>query len=698
MHPRDAPSSSRASVRESRDLHLRVVRHAPPLRVQPPAVAPGAPPAPGSSSDAEWRSYGHDAGGMRYSSLAQIDRSNVTHLARAWSYHTGELDPRPDSATARDAPRAPPLSRRLRSSSTARCTSPRLVAPDRPRRGTERERWVSIRTRRAIGSAYRGRIAASGTGRGAARVARRKRASSTERPTVGSWPLDAHTGRPVTTFGDAGAAEPAHRNDRRRGIVHHAPCSAIWRDLVIIGALVPETASRGPSGDVRAFDVRTGAQSGASIRCRTRARPATTRGSRARGATAPGRTSGRSCRWTSSAVSSSCRSAPPPPTSTAVTQGRQPLRELDRCARRGHGSAALAPTARASRHLGLRPRSAPALVTIRRDNREIPAIVQMTKSGVMFVLDRRTGEPLFPIEERPMPASHVPGEQAWPTQPYPVKPAPLVRHTAITADDITDVTPESRAFCTDLFGRLGWSGGAYLPLDTLLGVWFPGTLGGATWSGASIDPQLGYAFVNVNEVGAVGAMRKKPAARRRPTGNAGRRGGLRAVLGSERSPLPASAVGEADRGESRRRATSRGPSRSASTTACSRAACRRPARRISAARSRRRAASCSSAARTIGASAPSIRAPARSCGSRGSRPVRTPRRSLFAARGRGDNSSSSPREVAGRSIAIRRTSSRRTRSPTAARHDQCAARRGGGRTLRSDRVLRSAPMMRTPTQ
>jgi glucose dehydrogenase len=110
-----------------------------------------------------------------------------------------------------------------------------------------------------------------------------------------------------------------------------------------------------------------------------------------------------------------------------------------------------------------------------------------------------------------MPASHVPGEAAWPTQPYPVKPAPLVRHTAITAADLTDVTPESRAFCADLFARFRWRGGAYFPIDTTPGVWFPGTLGGATWSGASIDPQLGYAFVNVNEVGAIGAMRRKPS-------------------------------------------------------------------------------------------------------------------------------------------------------------------------------------------
>jgi quinoprotein glucose dehydrogenase len=85
----------------------------------------------------------------------------------------------------------------------------------------------------------------------------------------------------------------------------------------------------------------------------------------------------------------------------------------------------------------------------------------------------------------------------------------LSRHTAITAADLTDVTPESRAFCAQLFEQLRHSGGMYAPVDTVLGVWFPGTLGGATWSGVSIDPSSGYVYVNANEVGAVGMIRRR---------------------------------------------------------------------------------------------------------------------------------------------------------------------------------------------
>jgi len=90
-----------------------------------------------------------------------------------------------------------------------------------------------------------------------------------------------------------------------------------------------------------------------------------------------------------------------------------------------------------------------------------------------------------------------------------VKPAPLSRHTAITAADLTDVTPESRAFCSKLFAQFAVSGGAYTPSDTTLVLWYPGTLGGATWSGASIDPTTATAFVNVNEIGAMGRIRRR---------------------------------------------------------------------------------------------------------------------------------------------------------------------------------------------
>src|SRR2546422_10187594 len=95
--------------------------------------------------------------------------------------------------------------------------------------------------------------------------------------------------------------------------------------------------------------------------------------------------------------------------------------------------------------------SPPNLVTLRREGREIPAVVQVTKMGFMFVLDRLTGEPLFPVEERPVPQSKVPGEATWPTQPFPIKPPPLGK-ILVTREEITTVTPESRQYCLENFG------------------------------------------------------------------------------------------------------------------------------------------------------------------------------------------------------------------------------------------------------
>jgi glucose dehydrogenase len=469
---------------------------------------PGETPAP--SSDAEWRNYGHDAGGMRFSSLAQIDRRNVAQLTRAWTYHTGELDPRADSATARDARRPTAFETTpLVVGGTLYFSTPssRLIALDAE---TGTERWVydpfATGDRKRVSGPHRGIAYWEGKSANGAPEARILFGTTDGRLVA----LDARTGRPAPTFGDGGVVNLRAGVTDVAGAYTMTSPPAIWHDLVITGALLPETASRGPSGDIRAFDVRTGAQV-------WRFHTVPHAGEPGNETWEPGSWRDRTGAnvWSIMSVDVE-RGLVFLPLGSAASD----FYGGDRKGANLYANSIVALDAATGARRWHRQlvhhdiwdydlASPPALVTIRRDGREIPAVVQMTKSGVMFVLDRRTGEPLFPIDERPMPASHVPGEAAWPTQPYPTKPAPLVRHTAITADDLTDVTPESRAFCTDLFARFKWSGGAYFPIDTTPGVWFPGTLGGATWSGASVDPRLGYAFVNVNEVGAVGEMRRK---------------------------------------------------------------------------------------------------------------------------------------------------------------------------------------------
>src|SRR5689334_12856666 len=133
--------------------------------------------------------------------------------------------------------------------------------------------------------------------------------------------------------------------------------------------------------------------------------------------------------------------------------------------------------------------------------------------GFVFILDRLTGKPLFLVEERPVPESNVSGEEAWPTQPFPLKPPPLVRQTFSEAD-ISEVTKESHEYCAELAHSLK-TRGMYTPYGLELTLVMPGTLGGGNWSGASFDKASGYLFVNANEFGAVGAMLRKPMARRK---------------------------------------------------------------------------------------------------------------------------------------------------------------------------------------
>lgn len=142
------------------------------------------------------------------------------------------------------------------------------------------------------------------------------------------------------------------------------------------------------------------------------------------------------------------------------------------------------------------PPAPPNLVTITRDGKEIDAVAQITKQGYVFVFDRETGEPLFPIEERPVPASDIPGEEAWPTQPFPTKPAPYARQTLTEAD----ISPyaKNRDELIAILNRTR-SEGPFTPLSENGTIIFPGLDGGAEWGGAGVDPE-GIMYINSNEM------------------------------------------------------------------------------------------------------------------------------------------------------------------------------------------------------
>ena len=454
-----------------------------------------------STAAQEWRYYGGDAGGTRFSPLEQISRENVNRLKRAWTYHTGEVE-RAGNATDRHHV-APFESTPLVIDGTLYFSTPsnRVIALDAetgaeiwkfdPQEGSAKPRqyfqhrgvafWRSEtgNDQRVLYGTFDGRLIA----------------------------LDAKSGKPCTGFGKGGTI------DLRSGLEGDQPgaeysitsAPTIYKDLVITGAAVPEYPSKGPSGMVRAFNVRTGKL---VWTFHTIPRPGETGHQSWGGDSWKDRTGANVWSTMSVDIERGLLFLPIGSASYDFYGGDRKGADL-------FGNSLVALEAATGKlvwyfqmvHHDIWDYDMPAqpvLITVQRDGKQIPAVAQVTKMGWVFILDRVTGRPLFPVEERPVPKSEVPGEASWPTQPFPLKPPPLVRQTFLESE-ISDVTPGAKRFCTELFHSLQHRG-IYTPFGLQMTLTVPGTLGGGNWSGASYDQASGRIFVNVNELGAIGAL------------------------------------------------------------------------------------------------------------------------------------------------------------------------------------------------
>jgi quinoprotein glucose dehydrogenase len=324
--------------------------------------------------------------------------------------------------------------------------------------------------------------------------------------------LDAATGRPRRSFGTNGAIDLRPGVDAHPGdayAVTSAP--AIYGDLVITGALVPEGVPRGPAGDIRAFDVRTGTE---VWRFHTVPRPGEF-GHETWPADGWQRRTGANV-WSSMTVDHQRGLVFLP-----IGSASYDFYGGDRKGRNLFANSLVALDAKT----GVRrwhqqlvhhdlwdydPPSQPILADVPRNGSTVPVVIQLTKMGLVFVFERETGLPIFGMEERVVPRSEVPGEESSPTQPFPLAPAPLVRTQPVTREELSRVTPQSREECERLFDRVT-SGGLYTPPGLAPTLLFPGTMGGATWSGGAVDPGSSLLVVNTNEVGAIAQMVPGPA-------------------------------------------------------------------------------------------------------------------------------------------------------------------------------------------
>ncbi|MEZ5292303.1 MAG: pyrroloquinoline quinone-dependent dehydrogenase [Vicinamibacterales bacterium] len=451
----------------------------------------------------DWPVYGGDAGGQKYSPLTAITRDNVSRLVTAWEWKTGE--------TALEAHGTFP---------GAFQATP-LMIDDVLYVSTPYNRAVALEaaTGKALWAfdpkAYQEGQPASGQGfvhrglaawrdKGALRLFLNSRTRL--------YSLDAKTGQPVASFGQGGSI------DLSAGLIwdinkaHYAQTSppVVYKDLVIVGNGVGDrlTYRNDPPGDVRAYNARTGALVWTF-------HPIPQPGEFGHETWKDGawKFTGHTNVWAPMTLDAE-RGLLYMPVSTpsndyygARRKGSNLFAESLVCldaatgVRKWHFQIV---------HHGLwdyDPASPPNLVTITVGGRRIDAVVQLTKQGFAFVFDRVTGRPVWPIEERPVPQSDVPGEESSPTQPFPTRPPAFVEQ-GVTLDDAFDLTPELKARAQEEMKKFRL-GPVYTP-PSMEGTFVrPGVWGGANWGGGAFDPASGVLFLKVTNQGQISRIQKR---------------------------------------------------------------------------------------------------------------------------------------------------------------------------------------------
>jgi quinoprotein glucose dehydrogenase len=421
----------------------------------------------------DWPSYGgHD--GTHYSSLTQINRDNVKNLKVAWTYDTGE--------------RGGLESNPIMVGKVLYVTTPgrSVVALDAAtgkliwKWHSDLQGWVLTRGVSYWTDGHHSRILA-----GARNFL---------------YAIDAATGKTIPSFGDNG------RIDLRKGLrepyqeqsVALTTPGSIYKDLVIVGGANPETHPA-PPGDIRAFDVRTGA-----LRWTFHTIPRPGEFGYNTWPKDAWKDAGAANNWAGMTVDTK-RGIVYVPTGSAVFD----FYGGDRIGNDLFADSLIALDAETGKriwhfqgvHHDLWDRdfpAPPAMLTVTHDGKRVDAVAQTTKSGLLYVFNRATGESLFPIEEVPVAKSTVPGEVASRTQPLPTLPAPYTQQST-SADTLTNRTPEAHAWALKQYKTM-IGGGQFIPSSVdKLTIDMPGFAGGGEWGGVAVEPDAGILYVNAND-------------------------------------------------------------------------------------------------------------------------------------------------------------------------------------------------------
>ncbi len=467
------------------------------------------------SGNTDWPNYGNDPGGMRYSPLNQINRDNVLNLKIAWVFHTGDIS---DGKGGRK--RSGFESTPILVDGTLYLTTPfnRVIAL---KPSTGKQLWaydpkIDQKLDYGDGLVNRGVATWLEPAPTSGQPCRRRIFESTLDARLIA--LDAATGKPCSSFGNSGQISLRDVPGYAPGWYHMTSPPVAIDDIVVVGSAIDDNQRVDmPAGVVRAFDVRTGA-----LRWSWDPIP--------RNAQVPKETAPQKV-WKSGAANAWSIMTVDPDRDLVFVPTGSPSPDYYGGLRLGDDKWANSVVALHAKtgeiawgfqlvHHDLwdyDTASPPLLATLTQHGKQIPVVIQGNKTGLLYVLNRDTGSPVFPVIERPVPQSDVPGEVTSPTQPFPVAPLPLTPQR-MSAADAWGPTPADRAWCRTAIQGLR-NEGIFTPPSAKGTLSVPGNLGGMTWSGYAFDPLKDLLFVNTNNIAA--RMRLIPHDKARSTGEDG---------------------------------------------------------------------------------------------------------------------------------------------------------------------------------
>jgi quinoprotein glucose dehydrogenase len=449
--------------------------------------------------ESDWPAYGNDPGGMRHSVLSQINRENVAKLKVAWVFHTGDISDGADGRKRSGFETTPILV-----DGRLYLTTPfnRVIALDPT---TGKQLWShdpNIDQSLDYGDGLINRGVATWLDPSASRDRACKHRIFEATLDARLIALDAMTGMPCRDFGGSGQVDlrnvPGYQHpnlgEHMQGWYHMTSPPVTIDDMVIVGSAIDDNVRVDmPFGVVRAFDARTGA-----LRWSWDPIPQNVP------STASTWMTGAANAWSVMTVDLA-RDLVFIPTGSASPGYYGGLRPGDN----KWANSVVALHARSGKlawgfqliHHDLwdyDTASLPLLATLPRDGQNVPVVIQGNKTGFLYVLDRDTGKPFFPVEERAVPQSDIPGEQASPTQPFPLLPPPLApQHFSI--EDAWGPTPGDREACREAISKLR-NEGVFTPPSLQGTLDIPGNLGGMNWSGYAFDPIRNLLIVNTNNL------------------------------------------------------------------------------------------------------------------------------------------------------------------------------------------------------